>query len=293
MRTFGSTGRTAAYDAETYSGLAMRLSVNRSTREENMGLTYEDVSPTFQAQNGFITRTNRRSINFSYGYTFYPEEGSILTRWGLNGFTGLQFNYDGARKERFLFLNSFANFKGQINANIGVLALNQELFEGVYFPRIPRVNVNLFADPTSSLSVGVYGEAGNFINRDSPPELGYGHNAGAEATIRFTDRLRVSMSYARARLASEATKQLFFDGNIYRATGYFYFNTEAYLRVITQYETFEKTFNLYPLFTYKLNAFTVFYAGATRDMTNFSDRPAGWTKTATQYFVKLQYLVQS
>ncbi|MEK6650485.1 MAG: DUF5916 domain-containing protein, partial [Bacteroidota bacterium] len=89
-RTFGTTGRTAAYDAETYSGLAMRLAVNRSTREENMGLTYEDVSPTFQAQNGFITRTNRRSINLSYGYTFYPEEGSILTRWGMNGFTGMQ-----------------------------------------------------------------------------------------------------------------------------------------------------------------------------------------------------------
>ena len=292
-RTFGSTGNTATYDAETYSGLAMRLALNRSTREENIGLTYEDVSPTFQAQNGFITRTNRRSINMSYGYTFYPEEGSIMTRWGLSGFTGMQFNHDGQRKERFLFLSWFANFKGQINANIGFLALNQELFRGVYFPQIPRASVNVSADPTSSLSLGFFIEAGNFINRDTPPELGYGHNAGANVNIRFTDRLRLAVSYNRARLASEATRQLFFDGNIYRATGYVYFNTESFLRVITQYVTFDKRLNFYPLFSYKLNAFTVFYAGTTRDLTNFSGGTAGWTTTQTQYFVKLQYLMQS
>ena len=84
-----------------------------------------------------------------------------------------------------------------------------------------------------------------------------------------------------------------FDGNIYRATGYVYFNTESFLRVITQYVTFDKRLNFYPLFSYKLNAFTVFYAGTTRDLTNFSGGTAGWTTTQTQYFVKLQYLMQS
>ncbi len=293
LRTFGSTGRTAAYDAETYTGLAARLEVSRSTREVSTSISYEDVSPTFQGQNGFITRTNRRSISLSYGYTVYPDENSVMTRWGVSGFTGMQFNYDGQRKERFLFLNWNANFKGQINTSVGVLALNQEVFEGVYFPRIPRGNANVYWDINNSMSAGVFIEAGNFIYRESPPELGYGHNAGFEATVRFTERLRVSASYNRARLASDATRELFYDGNIYRAVGFYNFTTEAYLRVIMQYDTFNKDLNAYPLFSYKLNAFTVFYAGATRDLTNFSDRPAGWTTTQTQYFLKLQYLIQS
>jgi hypothetical protein len=294
MRTFSSTGHTAAYDGETYGGLAGRLEVSRATREMSASVTYEDVSPTFQAQNGFVTRTDRRVISFSGGYTAYPDEGSTLTRWGVSGFTGLQFNYDGQRKERFLFLNYNANFKGQINLSIGVLALNQELFQGIYFPRIPRANINVNGNPNNSLSFGISFEAGNFIYREgTPPELGYGHQGGLDATVRVTDRLRVSASYSRARLSSDATGQLFFDGNIYRTTGYYYFNTEAFLRVIMQYDTFSKGLNAYPLFSYKLNAFTVFYAGTTRNLTNFSDRPAGWTTTKTQYFVKLQYLIQS
>lgn len=293
-RRFSSTGRTAAYDGETFGGLAARLEVSRSTRDMSASVTYEDVSPTFQAQNGFMTRTDHRAISVSGGYTIYPDEGSILTRWGLNGFTGLQFNYLGQRKERFLFLNYFANFKGQISLSAGVLALNQELFQGIYFPRIPRFQVNVNGDPNNSLSFGVYVEAGNYIYRDGePPELGYGHNAGMDATVKVTDRLRIAASYNRARLSSDATGELFYDGNIYRATGYYYFTTEAILRVIMQYDTFNKDLNAYPLFSYKLNAFTVFYVGATRDLTNFSDRPAGWTTTQTQYFVKLQYLVQS
>lgn len=293
-RSFSSTGHTAAYDGETYGGLAARLELSRSTRDMSASVTYEDISPTFQAQNGFMTRTDHRVISFSGGYTVYPDEGSILTRWGVNGFTGLQFNYLGQRKERFLFLNYFANFKGQINLSVGVLALNQELFQGIYFPRIPRFNVNVNGNPNNSLSFGVFVEAGNFIYRDGePPVLGYGHNAGMDATVRVTDRLWIVASYNRARLSSDATGELFYDGNIYRGTGYYYFNTEAFLRVIMQYDTFSKGLNAYPLFSYKLNAFTVFYAGATRDLTNFTDRPAGWTTTRTQYFVKVQYLIQS
>jgi hypothetical protein len=293
-RAFSSTGHTAAYDGETYGGLAARLELSRSTREMSASVTYEDISPTFQAQNGFMTRTDHRVISVSGGYTVYPDEGSILTRWGVNGFAGLQFNYLGQRKERFLFLNYSATFKGQINLSAGLLALNQELFQGIYFPRIPRFNVNVNGDPNNSLSFGVYVEAGNFIYRDGePPELGYGHNAGMDATVKVTERLRIAASYNRARLSSDATGELFYDGNIYRGTGYYYFNTEAILRVIMQYDTFSKGLSAYPLFSYKLNAFTVFYAGATRDLTNFTDRPAGWMTTQTQYFVKLQYLIQS
>jgi hypothetical protein len=293
-RSFSSTGHTAAFDGETYGGLAARLELSRSTREMSASVTFEDISPTFQAQNGFITRTDHRTISFAAGYTVYPDEGSRLTRWGVNGFTGMQFNYLGQRKERFLFVNSFANFKGQINLSVGLLALNQERFRGFYFPRIPRFNVNVNGNPNNSFSFGVSVEAGNYIYRDGdPPELGYGHNAALDATMKVTERLRVATSYNRARLSSDATGELFYEGNIYRATGYYYFNTEAIMRVIMQYDTFSKGLNTYPLFSYRLNAFTVFYAGATRDLTNFTDRPAGWTTTQTQYFLKLQYLIQS
>ncbi|OGU70253.1 MAG: hypothetical protein A3H45_12175 [Ignavibacteria bacterium RIFCSPLOWO2_02_FULL_55_14] len=292
-RTFGPTKYTAGYDGESYGGLAARLDLSRSGRNSNWGITMEDLSPTFQAQNGFITRTNRRNWSVNYGLTFYPDESNFVTQWGFGGFTGMQFNYGGHRKERFVVLNGFANMKGQMGFNVNALLLNQERFRGLYFPRIPRTSLNFYANPSPFLSYDLYLEIGNFIyRRPTPPELGYGHNAGGGFTVRFTERARLSLSYNRSRLSSDATRTLYFDGNIFRATGIYQFSAESFLRLITQYDSFDKALNIYPLFSYRLNPFTVFYAGATRDYTDFGGATRFQT-TSTQYFLKLQYLIQS
>jgi len=291
QRMYGSTGKSTTYDGEVLNGVAAKLYVGKSARDEYYSLSYDDISPLFQAQNGFIARTNKRVLALNYGRVYYPEEGSALVRFDIGATTGFQLNYDGIRKERFFVLNAQASFRGQINTWLRGLLLNQERFRGVYFRNLPRLAAGVYANPVSFLALDFSVEAGNFVYRETPPELGYGHNISLNADVKFTDRFRTGVGYSRARLASDATGALYYDGNIYRVTSIYQFTPEMLIRLIGQYDSFQKNFNVYPLFSFKLNPFTVFYAGATRNAVNFGN-PAGFTTTETNYFLKLQYLIQ-
>ena len=64
----------------------------------------------------------------------------------------------------------------------------------------------------------------------------------------------------------------------------------------TEYDNFSETFAFDPLLTYKVNPFTVFYAGSTHDYTHDYtglDPIMGngdMKQTQRQYFAKFQYL---
>ena len=151
-RTFGSSGHDATLNGETYAGSAVRLSLSHEGREYNGSLLYQDVSPLFQSQNGFVTQNNFRSASFEQNYTFYFTE-SFINRVFMFNFSGLKYNYDHVLKERFVVLGFGGNLKGQTFANIAYLALNQERFKNVWFENVPRVFLNLSTTPINSLSV--------------------------------------------------------------------------------------------------------------------------------------------
>ena len=110
-----------------------------------------------------------------------------------------------------------------------------------------------------------------------------------EVTIKPTDKLNISLSYTRAALSDFNTDELFYDGNIYRFVGVYQFTNQIFFRTILQYNSFDKTIQFYPLFSYKLNAFTTFYAGATSNYFDYGEG-FGIRNTDQQYFIKLQYL---
>jgi hypothetical protein len=80
------------------------------------------------------------------------------------------------------------------------------------------------------------------------------------------------------------------EGYIVRTVASYQFTPEMFLRTIAQYNSFERSFSLYPLLSGKLNAFTIFYAGVTN---NYLDGGDGLVTTARQCFFKLQYLWRS
>jgi hypothetical protein len=122
--------------------------------------------------------------------------------------------------------------------------------------------------------------------------VGTGHNINLTAQIRPTSQLQIELSYSRARLSSVATGELFYDGYIARTVGIYQFTSELFLRVIGQYDQFDKPIDFYPLFSYKLNPYTIFYVGSTYSLSDFGS-PYGIKQTARQYFLKLQYLIRT
>ncbi len=60
-----------------------------------------------------------------------------------------------------------------------------------------------------------------------------------------------------------------------------------------QFDDFDQRWELDPLVTYRLNPFSIFYVGSTRDYARFAalaDGPESWQLGERTYFLKLQYL---
>jgi len=291
QRTFGNTSYTATFDGETYGGTALRAELAREARNLSFQLSYRDFSPTFQAQNGFVSGTDLRTFWIENDYTFYPNS-SLIDHGRIFSEMGMHFNYAGALKERWIFLGGSLQLKSQTNIFVGFLPLNEEMFRSVRFKELNRVIMNVNSRPFSILSIFLRTEVGRFIYRTDSPELGTGHNIAVEATIRPMDKIQIDLSYSRARLSSVVTGELFYDGYIARTVAVYQFSSELYFRVIAQYNSFDKSVHLYPLISYKLNPFTIFYAGSTHSLTNFGG-PYGVQQTARQFFLKIQYLWRS
>ncbi len=290
-RRFGSTPYTATFDGQSYNGSGYQFDIIRNARDYSFDLGGLSVSPTFQAQDGFITSNDARQINFWQGYTVYFDR-SFIEGASLQTNSGVKFNYDGARKFETGSIEAQANLKGETYLNVYYYPLQEELFHGVQFHRLYRTEAYLSTTPITGFAFNIWAQVGRLIYRTDVPEPARGFNISSEVVLKPTNRFSLDFTYARSRLWSFDAKELFFDGYIARTAIAYQFSSELFVRLISQYDQFAKQLQIDPLLSYKLNPFTVFYLGSNHNYTQFGP-PYGIERTGQQFFMKLQYLWQS
>ena len=290
-RQFGSTGHDASFNGETYGGNGSYVSLRHDGRDYSANIQYSDKSPTFQAQDGFVPSNDTRMLMFNQWYSFYPNNW-LIDMYAPEVDAGIHYNYDGVKKEQWVLPNVYFQLKGQINLNVTYFLVNDELFEGVQFRNIRRTMFNLYSRPFSMLNLNCSLSLGRFINRADSPSLGAGHTLSLTAQIKPFSQFQVELDYTRARLSSVTTGELYFDGYIARTSCAYQFTPEMMLRVIGQYDQFNQAIDIYPLLSYKLNPYTIFYAGSTYSLSDYGP-PFGTRQTARQYFLKLQYWIRT
>ena len=68
------------------------------------------------------------------------------------------------------------------------------------------------------------------------------------------------------------------------------------MRLVLQYNDFARSWDADPLLTWRLNPFSIFYIGSTRNYAEFDLDPQmldeQWRLMDRTYFMKLQYLFQ-
>ncbi|HUI29093.1 MAG TPA: DUF5916 domain-containing protein [Candidatus Acidoferrales bacterium] len=290
-RLFGSTSYTAAFDGESYEGSGYQVDITRNARNYSFDLGGVSVSPTFQAYDGYTTSTDKRQINFWQGYTVYFDR-SFVENASLQTNSGVAFNYDGARKGEWGSIQAQANLRGQTYVWAAYYPVQEELFHSVQFHKLYRTEVQLNTNPITGFALYLWAQAGRLIYRVDSPDLGRGYNLSCETVVKPTDKFSLDLTYTRSRLWSFYTQQLFFDGYIARCAVVYQFSAQLFVRLISQYDQFAKQLQIDPLISYKLNPFTVFYAGSDHNFARF-DEPYGMRRTVQQFFVKLQYLWQN
>jgi len=288
-REFGSTGKTANLDGEEYSGNGIHLVLSHSQKHYEFDLVSNHFSPTYQTYNGLFSSTGFHENFMSHEFKFYPEN-SFIDNWEVELQTSVVHNYDGIIKGVSVRPAIFFQLKAQTGIYVNYRLINNEKFNGKEFKDVNRFYMSLNSRPMKEISFYIEASLGKFIYRGDDPAIGNGHDLGASLTIKPTPNLNFQFSYNRAGLKNRNTDELYYDGNIYRTTAIYQFSAEAFFRTILQYNSFDKTFRLYPLFSYKLGAFTTFYAGATSNYQNY-DSINEIRNTDQQYFIKMQYLI--
>ena len=289
-REFGSTGKDAAFNGEEYYGTGMHLALNKAGRKYGFTLVQNNFSPTYQTYNGMFPEVNGRNSYMSHRYTFHINK-KFIQRIRINSTASLGYNYDGVFKEFVFNPGVYISMIGQTSLNYTYTIMNQERFRDVLFKGVNRSQFMAETTPIKGVSVSFSGSAGKYIRRSEVPELGKGYNLSTELSLEPVSWLKTSFAWSTARLESIANGDEFYNGHIFRNVTTFQFTRKLFLRGIGEYNTFDNSFNIYPLVSYKFNAFTMFCAGMTQDYLEYNlDDSNMYRTTGRQYFVKLQYL---
>lgn len=288
-RKLGSTGHDAGFNGEKYYGTGMHVTLMRQGRNYSFSVTQNNFSPTYQTYNGMFPEVNGRTTNMQQSYNFLPNKKVVQT-FGLFTNFNLMYNYDGVFKELFIRPGFSINMIGQTRINAGYLVLNRERFRNILFDKVNRTDFNIMSTPLKGVSVAINGEAGKFIYRTSTPIQGKGYTISSELDLEPFSRLKTSFTWTLAKLNDLKDNTEFYNGNIVRNITSLQFTKRLFLRNIIQYNTFNRTFSIYPLLNYKFNAFTMFCAGMTQDLINYNQPDYTFKTSGYQYFVKLQYL---
>ncbi|MEW6050212.1 MAG: DUF5916 domain-containing protein [Candidatus Zixiibacteriota bacterium] len=304
QRTIERGRHTLAYDGETYWGHAAKATVVRNGRTWNANISYFEYSPTFRADNGFITRNDRRWVESSQGLIFRPNRPGL--RWiefGLDA--GRVWNFDNLRKDEWLVpvisLNTFGSTEFWIN-----YLFSRELYRNIWFPGIRRLELGFDTRFSGKVSFGFEGNYGREIARGGQlitPVLGKGGRLEYYATMKPTSRLALEPQFEYSHLDFPDSSRNIYDVYVFRTRVNYQFTREWFLRLVIEHvnarefdgvDSYSKDsyLTLEPLVSYKLNPFTIFYVGSAHNYWD-QGKSGHYYRTSQHFFAKLQYLIRA
>lgn len=289
---FGNN-HTESFDGEYFNGFAGYLDFQRNARHWSFDLNYSDFSPGIRADNGFLTSNDFRTLSYWTGYEIYTDKSKILNNFTPQISGDVRYDYSGKFKEVVVMPQLSLNFKNQISSYFWFLLVNDEDYGGVFHKGVHRGKGSFDAFPSRFVSFGVSMEIGKFIARfEDPPFVGFGYNGEIRLTIKPTDRLSLENTYDYSELAERYMGQKLYAGYIFRNKTIYQFSKNLFLRLITQFDSFDGAFEIDPLLSFKLNPFTIFYAGSTHELTDYtnSSNRSVFVQSSRQFFAKIQYL---
>jgi hypothetical protein len=222
------------------------------------------------------------------------DEPRVVESLALNVEAARKWNFDGVQKDEWAMTNLEGHLRAAQTAFHAMYMGSNELFSGIQFDGIWQTHGCLSMRPIEALS---FGGSYNYGHRIARRQLVMGKetNIGAWADIKPIDRLILAFNYARVTSDDLTTDERIFSQSVFRTRIGFQILRELSVRLILEYNDRYDTWDVDPLVTYRLNPFSIFYVGSTRNYQDFDQVESGldgWTLTDRQYFVKLQYLFQ-
>jgi hypothetical protein len=277
---------TRNLDGTRVSEPAFGAFLSRNAEHLQFQLYYNDVAPDFRADAGFIRRTDLREAGAWVGWRERPN-GRVLRVWQPS--LSYRRLYDHAGVLQDDVIRPGVGFELARQTNVWVSYSHAlERFADVDF-RKDRVSGEVFSAPTKLWSGGFFVEQGQQINFDPDSAyLGYSRDLGVFSTLRPTDGLSVELSFRKSTFWRERGGARVFDVDLVRGRVAYQFSKELLLRMIAEWNDYDRTIDLYGLLSYTANPGTVFFLG----VDNGLERPDGEVLRARDrtVFFKASYL---
>lgn len=292
--TFDRGRLTAALDGEAFWGHAVYSSLEYGDRSQYFDIDYWERSPRFRADTGFEPANDSRQVNLYYNRTLRFDDSDWLDWIQPEANAGRKWNFAERKKDEWLWGGLSSRLKVmQLWGQISYMVSNEN-FHGIQFDGIKALELNLQAVPSSWLEIRAYASTGDRIARFAEA-MGREERAGVWVSFKPLDRLVIEGDLDLARSRDLVTDEVFFDGYIARTRLELQVSRELASRIVLQYDDFRGRWEADPLLTYRVNPFSIFYVGSTRDyldLTGGRGGVSGWRLTDRQYFLKFQYLFQ-
>jgi len=317
----GVTSNTKRLNGTRFAGPAYSFELSRRGRQFDYEFEYNDSSPGFRTDTGFLQRTGTRQFRQELGYRWRPE-GKFLIAWGPDVETEAVYDHSGTRLDVAQFFSLEWELVGQTEVDflygVGRERLRPQDFPGLSaardFSRDIR-GISVQSDYYRWLSINAEFFWERAINIEPPagqePVLADGTGGELRLSLSPATALRIDNTYLFERLLDRGTRSSIYNNHIIRSKWNYQFSRELSARVIFQYEAVlanaaftsletTKNFNADFLLTYLVNPWTALYLGYNSNLQNINIVPAPggsevvrtnrFINDARGLFVKFSYL---
>lgn len=294
---------TLVLDGEQYWGHGVSTQLSREARFWSWSLNYDENSPTFRTDNGFVTKNDFRQVDASTNLNFRPNK-KYLIQLVPSLDVGRVWDFDKVRKDEWLIPHLDLTTTAQTQFWVEYL-WSRELFRDRVFPGIRRLTLGATSRPSEYVGMDLELTKGRFIARGSQlpePALGDGRTWYASLSLKSTQRLLIEPEFNYSQLYYPDGGAKIFKAYVIRSHFTYQFTRELFLRLVAEYRdednyngdslmtyTRSRGFTLEPLLSYKINPFTIFYIGSSHDYERY---PASgdFQRDSQRFFIKFQYL---
>ncbi len=290
-----------------FGGNAATVQFQHFSRDWIFALAYQDLSPGFRADYGFVPRVDTRQGNATIFRQFWgkAKDWFNLIRLGVAG--EVVYDHGGRLTDRGLILGLM--YQGDLESVVNVHAnFTRTFYDGQYFD---AVNGDLVfrIRPFNGAQAGFQAQAGQTIDYANA-RLAQGLSVGPNLSLNMFRRLNLVAAHAYERLSYQG--ETVYIANLSQLKLVWNFSVRSFVRAILQYGDQKQNPALYGfpvdsrsrglftqfLFSYKLNPRTVLFLGYSDnslggvfDSWLGPDR-VGLTRTDRTFFLKIGYAWQ-
>jgi hypothetical protein len=282
-------------DEKTGSERAAGITYRYSTRDTDLELGIHDITDNFQTRTGYVTRTGITRARIFYGPKYYPSKGSIKKFGPL--FTGNITRDKPSKLDEYtvspglqLLLTRNSHITARYNYSTEIY-LNRKF-------RTSGFSVETSSQIFKQLFVSLQYSGGKKIRYAEDPYQAKGNTLTSLTIFQPVVHFSTELSYTYSDLYGNETGEKVFDYHIVRSKNTYQINKYLFLRVIVEYDSYNKDLlsDYLVSFTYIPGTVIHFGYGAMYEKTRWNRQEYiesnDFLETKRGFFFKGSYLLR-